>query len=71
MDYLLLELKVCEACGVLWLRAGVKDGVYCLKCSLQLADFPQAKGKHPGGRRSRLGRSSECFGSHRKTGRAH
>lgn len=32
-------LKVCEACGVLWLRA-VGHGVYCGECALRLSDFP-------------------------------
>jgi hypothetical protein len=50
MEFLRLELKVCEGCGALWLRAGRIDGVYCSGCSQQLVNFPPAKGRHPGGR---------------------
>lgn len=49
MNNLSLELKVCEGCGVLWLRH-VIDGVYCRICSRQLSSFPPASLKHPGGR---------------------
>ena len=35
-----LELKVCESCGVLWLRKCAGDGVYCVGCKRRLADFP-------------------------------
>jgi hypothetical protein len=34
-----VELKVCEACGALWLRA-VDHGVYCRGCALWLSEFP-------------------------------
>jgi hypothetical protein len=40
MDYLRVFLKICEGCGVLWLRSGDLDGVYCRKCSAVLSDFP-------------------------------
>lgn len=32
-------LKVCEACGALWLRAA-DQGVYCRGCALRLSEFP-------------------------------
>jgi hypothetical protein len=35
-----VELKVCEACGALWLRA-IDHGVYCRGCALRLSDFPE------------------------------
>lgn len=35
-----VELKICEGCGVLWLRAGKADGAYCRGCSARLAEFP-------------------------------
>ena len=34
-----VDLKVCEVCGVLWLRA-VDLGVYCRGCALWLPEFP-------------------------------
>jgi hypothetical protein len=34
-----VDLKVCEACGALWLRA-TGHGVYCRGCSLWLSEFP-------------------------------
>lgn len=33
-------LKICEGCGVLWLRAGAIEGVYCRGCSSKLSEFP-------------------------------
>jgi hypothetical protein len=39
MKYFRVELKVCEACGALWLRAA-DHGVYCRGCALWLSDFP-------------------------------
>ncbi len=40
MHNLRLELKICEGCGVLWLRSGKIDGCYCKGCSARLAEFP-------------------------------
>ncbi len=40
MNEIRLQLKVCEACGVLWLRTGKEEGAYCRQCSARLADFP-------------------------------
>jgi hypothetical protein len=59
MNNLQIELKVCESCGALWLRQVSMDGPYCPGCSRQLANFPAAKGLHPGGRPSRSGRVSK------------
>ncbi len=46
-----VELKVCEACGALWLRKTKKDniagragGVYCGRCVQLLSEFPMARG---------------------------
>ncbi|MBB5057224.1 ribosomal protein S27E [Granulicella aggregans] len=36
-----LYLKICEGCGVLWLRTGAADGVYCRGCATTLAEFPK------------------------------
>lgn len=40
MNDLRMYLKICEGCGVLWLRTGAVDGVYCRSCSTKLAEFP-------------------------------
>jgi hypothetical protein len=58
MNYLRLELKVCEGCGALWIRP-VNDGVYCRPCLHQLVSFPAPKAKHVGGRPRRSGRVSK------------
>jgi len=60
MNYLRLSLKVCEGCGALWLRGGVKDGVYCQGCTNRLAEFPTPRQKHAGGRKTRLARIAGC-----------
>ena len=44
MKYLCMDLKVCEGCGVLWLRTGAAGGVYCGSCRGKLSSFPVAKG---------------------------
>jgi len=43
MNHLRLDLKVCEGCGGLWIRAGVVDGVYCRRCAEVLAEFPPVR----------------------------
>jgi hypothetical protein len=60
-----VELKVCEGCGVLWLRQGAKDGVYCAACVMQLSAFPNARSKRPGGR-PRLARAVGCVAGRRR-----
>jgi len=65
MNYLRLELKVCENCGKLWLRTGVMDGAYCSDCFLRLSKFPERR-KHAGGR-PRLARPS-CRSSRKRAG---
>jgi hypothetical protein len=54
-----MELKYCEHCGGLWLRAWGTGGVYCDKCQAKVADLPVPKkksarvrlpvGRHDGG----------------------
>lgn len=46
MKDLRMELKVCEGCGALWLRAslGFGAGIYCRNCAAVMAEFPAAKG---------------------------
>ena len=39
-----VELKVCEGCGGLWLRAReLNAGAYCSSCVQWLAEFPEPK----------------------------
>ena len=38
-----VALKVCEACGALWLRARTR-GAYCFTCAHWLAEFPLPRG---------------------------
>jgi len=42
-----VELKVCEGCGGLWLRArwpeAERQGAYCNSCMRWLAEFPAPK----------------------------
>jgi len=68
MNYLRLDLKVCEGCGALWLRAGTKDGVYCRACSHNLISFPAPKGKHEGGRPRQPGQVTTRAAKRRCTG---
>ena len=60
MNYLRLDLKVCEGCGALWLRMGPADGVYCRGCVHHLAQFPAPRSRHAGGRKPGLARISRC-----------
>jgi len=38
--YMLLNLKVCEGCGSLWLRVQEFNDVYCSVCRERLREFP-------------------------------
>jgi len=38
-----MNLKVCEGCGALWLRAEAVGGVYCSRCTRVLAEFPPVR----------------------------
>ena len=58
MNYLRLDLKVCEGCGALWLRGGSMEGVYCKGCVRLLAHFPARREKNPGGRPRCTGRTT-------------
>ena len=51
MNYLRLDLKICEGCGALWLRTGGLNGKYCRGCAGEMAEFPAPRGKHAGGRK--------------------
>lgn len=45
MNYSLMNLKVCEGCGALWLRTCALDGVYCRSCRARFSEFPVARGR--------------------------
>ena len=44
-----VQLKVCEGCGCLWLRAE-NQGVYCCNCQVKLKDFPAPETRKRRGR---------------------
>jgi hypothetical protein len=69
MNYLRMDLKVCEGCGALWLRTEV-GGVYCRGCAQRLSEFPAPRMRHPGGRKRRLARASGCAAAANITGGA-
>jgi hypothetical protein len=50
MKYMHLELKVCEGCGMLWLRLKELRHNYCPGCTRRLASLPAPAGKRGGGR---------------------
>ena len=60
MNYLRLDLKVCEGCGTLWLRSVTSNGVYCRSCATRLSEFPAPRGKSRAGRKPRLARITRC-----------
>jgi hypothetical protein len=51
-------LKVCEACGALWLRAA-DQGVYCRGCALRLSEFPTPWAESRRVRLSKVERNSQ------------
>jgi hypothetical protein len=57
MKYFRVELKVCEGCGGLWIRAA-GHGVYCRGCATRLSEFPPPRGRSRSGRK----RKSHRFG---------
>jgi len=48
-----VELKYCERCGGLWLRAQGTSGVYCASCHMCLAAMPNPGEAPPRKARSR------------------
>ena len=48
MQFMRRELKVCEACGGLWVRTGIEAGVYCRECKAMVADLPGRRHRKPG-----------------------
>lgn len=54
MDIEVMELKVCEGCGNLWVRCRAIGKVYCLGCAIKLADYPQVGAARRPGRKRKL-----------------
>ncbi len=52
MEYLRVELKICEGCGSLWYRTELLDKVYCAPCSKRLAMHAKARPEQRRGRRA-------------------
>ena len=51
MEYLRIQLKVCEGCGNLFFRATSMDGVYGKCCARRLAEHAKAEPEQRRGRR--------------------
>ena len=43
---LAVDLKYCERCGGLWIRARGKETVYCRRCEVQIAQMPRPKRRY-------------------------
>jgi hypothetical protein len=52
MEYLRVQLKVCEGCGGLWFRTQSTGDVYGRCCAGKLAQHARAKPTQRGGRRT-------------------
>ena len=63
MKHFCVELKVCEGCGGLWLRAR-NHGVYCRGCALRLSEFPAPRQRSRAGRKPKV-RLAVCEGGQR------
>jgi hypothetical protein len=59
-----VELKICEACGVLWLRTA-SQGVYCRGCAERLSHFPASRMGRRGRKPKTVVRTSVCSGGAR------
>jgi len=58
-----VQLKVCEGCGVLWVKPQVLRGVYCVRCDWKLKAFPRLEDmRRPGPK----GDGSKKFGPKRQ-----
>ena len=47
------DIKICEACGRLYLRTENESGIYCAKCAAMLCDFPTPESRKLRGRKSK------------------
>jgi hypothetical protein len=60
-----VDLKYCERCGGLWLRAANTDGIYCRACSAHFCSLPK-RGEAKSRRRRKKGKlagSRACEGA--------
>jgi hypothetical protein len=53
MEYLRVQLKVCEGCGGLWFRTQSAEDVYGQCCAGKLAQHAKAKPEERRGRRAK------------------
>jgi hypothetical protein len=53
MAYQRVTLKVCEGCGMLWIREARGGGVYCGPCTGVLRHFPDPKTRLRVGRKNK------------------
>ncbi len=61
-----VEMKYCERCGALWVRASGSRNVYCCRCERQMRELPLAGHQKTGMRRHKTG--SNEFGMLRASG---
>jgi uncharacterized Zn finger protein (UPF0148 family) len=40
-----MELKYCERCGGLWIRARGTGEIYCPACAVEMLELPAARGR--------------------------
>jgi hypothetical protein len=62
MTYLQVFLKVCEGCGVLWLRAQNSIEIYCPACAQRMRSLPPGRPSRRHLRRKRPACSVRCNG---------
>ena len=61
-----VEMKYCERCGALWVRAIGSRNVYCCQCERQMRELPLAGHQKAGMRRQKT--DSNEFGILRASG---
>ena len=47
LEIIRLELKYCERCGGLWMRARGSGDVYCPSCAVEILDLPTRRRRKP------------------------
>lgn len=47
LEIIRLELKYCERCGGLWMRARGSGDVYCPSCAVEMSDLPTRRRRKP------------------------
>jgi hypothetical protein len=59
MEYLRVQLKVCEGCGGLWFRTETLAKVYCTGCTGKMAGHAKARLEDRPGRRAKHGSGAQ------------